>query len=150
MKHQSDSGVQQEAEAGILASVAAEVGVELKQNVRLDLGDAYVQVDGASPDESLIVEVFARVGRLAGGQLHKVSTDSLKLIALRQSRPDARMLLAFASEEAASSVVGWRRQAIQMWGIEIVTVQPDERTRQAILDAQEQQKMVNPPLGESD
>jgi len=84
------------------------------------------------------------VGRLKGGQLHKVSTDTLKLLALGEGRPDARLFLAFADQEAADSVVGWRAVVLQQNGIEKVVVDLSEPDRQRIIDAQGLQKMVNP------
>lgn len=43
----------------MLAGVSRQVGVELNQKVRIDLDGAKVELDGASPDESVLVEVFA-------------------------------------------------------------------------------------------
>jgi hypothetical protein len=139
--HQSDSKVQKEAEAIVLAQVSEKLGVPIQQKVRLVLDDAKVELDGASADESVLVEVFARVGKLKGAQLHKVSTDTLKLLALAETRPSARLVLAFADQDAADSVVGWRAAVLARHKIEKVVVELSTEQRQLILDAQAEQKI---------
>lgn len=141
--HQSDSSAQRHAEAIVLAGVAQQLGIELTQKVRLPLDAANVELDGASPDEAVLVEVFARIGKLKGGQLHKVSTDTLKLLALGETRPEAKLVLAFADQEAADSVVGWRAAVLERNHVHKVVVALAEQERNVILAAQEKQKMVN-------
>jgi GNAT superfamily N-acetyltransferase len=76
--HPSDSQEQRRAEALILQAVSTSVGVELApRSLRLD-GGARAGVDGAAPDESVLVEVFAHQGRLKGAHCHKVARDALK------------------------------------------------------------------------
>lgn len=105
-------------------------------------------------DEPLtLVEVFAHQGRLRGGQLHKTSTDVLKLLTVRRLLlPDARLVLAMAGDEAARSLTGWRRVAAREWGVDIVVVRIPDEARAGIAAAQVRQQMVNPgnagPMGE--
>lgn len=139
--HQSDSKVQKEAEAIVLAGVSEQLGVPITQKVRLELDDAKVELDGANADESVLVEVFARIGKLKGAQLHKISTDTLKLVALAETRPDARLILAFADQDAADSVVGWRAAVLARHEIEKLVVELSEEQRQLILGAQADQKL---------
>lgn len=141
--HQSDSRAQRDAESLVLAGVSSQLRVPLNQRVRIDLDGATVEVDGASSDEAVLVEVFARIGRLKGGQLHKVSTDTLKLVALGETRPEARLILAFADQEAADSVVGWRAALLDRRKIDKLVVPLDAEQRAVILAAQERQRMVN-------
>ena len=42
------------------------------------LANSRVRPDGVGVDASIFVEVFAHIGKLRGGQMHKVSTDALK------------------------------------------------------------------------
>lgn len=44
--------------------------------------------------------------------MHKVSTDALKLLAIREVHPAARLILAFADEAAAGSVSGWKAETL--------------------------------------
>jgi hypothetical protein len=103
-----------------------------------------VRPDGVSADESVFVEVFAHLGKLKGGQRHKVSTDALKLLAIRGVHPQARLILAFADEVAACSVSGWRAEILKTNAIEICVVKLSAANRAKIEAAQARQRMVNP------
>jgi len=92
-----------------------------------------------------LVEVFARVGKLRGAQLHKVSTDVLKLLAIRESKPESTLILAFADQEAANSIVGWRATVLEHNQIERVVADLPPGEREAIRAAQRRQNMGNAP-----
>jgi hypothetical protein len=141
--HPSSSEVQRSKEAVILRAVSNQLGVDLCQKVKLGFGQAWMEVDGATEDESILVEVFAHIGKLEGGQRHKVSTDALKLVALGESRPHARRILAFADQAAASSVAGWKAAVLEHHGIELLAVELSDADRAELVAAQEKQKMVN-------
>lgn len=66
-KNASSSKVQLEAEPLVLQRLEAELGVKLEHQRRVDLGDSWVRPDGAAPDNSVFVEVLARIGKLKGG-----------------------------------------------------------------------------------
>jgi hypothetical protein len=63
------------------------------------------------------------------------------LVALSESRPDARLILAFADQDAAESVVGWRAAVLARHKIEKVVITVSEEQRQLILGAQADQKL---------
>ena len=142
--HPSDSAVQRRAEGLILAELSSRFGVVLEQRVELELGDASVEVDGVDKDQSYFVEVFSRVGTLKGGQVKKVSEDALKLMAVGENRPNSKLVLAFASHEAADSIRGWRSAVISALDIqiEIVELGPGEQAK--IEAVQIKQRMENP------
>ena len=146
MAHQSDSTEQRDAEAIILAALSETLGQALTPTRVTLPGGAKVEVDGAASDPPVFVEVFAHQGRLRGGQFHKVSTDALKLITVREATPGARLILAFADEAAARPMLGtsWRAEALRLWNIEVVVVDIDDETRRSITEAQVRQRMVNP------
>ncbi len=131
MGHESDSLEQRVAEPLILAEVELTLGVELVK-ASLDLpGGSRVEIDGAAPDGSAFVEVFAHQGRLKGGQVHKVARDALKLITVARSRPVSpdHLIIAFADDEAAACVGGetWLSEALSTWGIEVFIADLDAR-----------------------
>jgi hypothetical protein len=139
---------QQDAEPLILRSVSEALGGVKLTARRLRLGDgAYVVVDGVAPDESVLVEVFAHLGRLKGGQRHKVQGDALKLITLARSRPASKLIIAFCDQEAADCVRGgsWLAEALRAWGVEVRVAELEDDVRRGLRDAQERQVMVNPP-----
>lgn len=143
--HPSGSTVQQVVEATVLRILGAKLGATLSQGHRVELGGSHMQPDGMTADGSVVVEVFAHVGTLKGGQRHKISTDALKLLAIRELHPDARLILAFVDEKAAGSVSGWKAETLKRNGIELIVVDLDEADRALIEDAQAKQKMVNAP-----
>lgn len=143
----SDSSTQSEAEPLILAIVARHVGKPLKKSktLTLDTG-APVEVDGVDAEESVFVEVFARQGKLKAGQRKKVSQDALTLITLARARPNARLIIAYADNDAAAYATKgtWGSQALKTWGIEVLVVDLDSAVRDGIRQAQVRQVMVNP------
>lgn len=147
-QHPSDSATQGQAEALIREEVAGALGVELKPT-SVSLGErATVTVDGASPDESVLVEIFARQGTLKAGQKQKVKGDALKLIALAQTRPGARLVLAFGSEDAARFALeaSWVAEALRFWGIEVFVAKLEPDVREGLRATQARQVMINPPI----
>jgi hypothetical protein len=142
--HPSDSSAQADAEWWILHALGKTIDVALDQHVDVAIGDAIVKPDGVAMDHSVFVEVFAHIGKLKSGQRHKVSTDALKLIAIREVYPKARLILAFADQDAAGSVTGWKAETLKANGIEIRVVDLDPTERAKVEAAQARQTMVNP------
>lgn len=141
--HPSDARVQIAAEAVILDALGQTLGRPLSQGIVVLMDDVEVRPDGVDAERSVFVEVFAHVGKLRGGQRHKVSTDALKLLAIRAIYPEARLILAFADGEAAASVSGWKAKTLAANGIEIRVVDLAPAERAKIEAAQTRQRMVN-------
>lgn len=143
--HVSDSAVQREAERVIRERLAQRLGIDLMpQAVHLVAG-APVQVDAASPDGSVLAEIFARQGELKGGQQKKVAIDT---ITIRRERPGTRLVLAFADSDAAAYATGggWVAQALRTWDVDVEIVDIPEELRNKIRAAQAAQTMVNPDV----
>jgi hypothetical protein len=148
--HRSSSEVQGKAEAIIRDKLAAIVGTELAPAaVTFDTG-ARVQVDAVADDESVLAEIFARQGKLKGGQQKKVAIDTLKLITLGRSRPDAELILVFADHDAAAYALGrgWLAEALTTWKVRVEVIEIDDSLRDQIRAAQARQEMVNLDDGE--
>jgi hypothetical protein len=75
--HPSSSEEQRKVEATILDALGKALGVPLNRGAEVPVGDSRVCPDGVDADASIFVEVFAHIGRLRGGQKHKVATDAL-------------------------------------------------------------------------
>jgi hypothetical protein len=150
--HPSDSAVQQEAETAILAAFAEAEGLRLADGphkVSVEEGVS-IQPDAISDDGSVVLEAFARQGKLRPGQHKKVAQDVLKF-ALLKRQPQwtkARTVIVFADDVALASVTGWLRAAAESFGIELVSVSIGDELRQRILVAQTKQSMVNVMLDE--
>jgi hypothetical protein len=141
----SRSDVQTRAEVEIRERLTTILGVELRPR-KLRLADGVgVAVDAAASDDSVVVEIFARQGRLKPGQMKKVAMDAFKLITIRQELPRAHLVLAFADPEAAGCVQrrGWLGHALRAWSIQVLTVDIPDTVRTEIRNAQGRQRMVN-------
>ncbi len=144
--HQSDSSAQRNAEHLIREEVATRVEIELKARSVEFASGAVVNVDGVADDESVFVEIFAHHGPLKGGQRHKIATDALKLITIGRSRPAAKLIIAFADDEAAAYAAKgtWLSEALITWNIDVLVVDIDPAVRDGIRAAQVRQVMINP------
>jgi hypothetical protein len=146
-EHLSSSRVQRDAEVQILESLARRdgfSGLTRAQPIHIAAG-VRVEVDGATPGENVLVEVYARQGSLKGAQLKKIAQDILKLALVRTEpgRESTRAVIAFASQEAHDSISGWLRQAAITFGVELTVVEIPEELRDRIRHAQDRQMMVN-------
>jgi hypothetical protein len=117
--HSSDSHEQRAAERLILDGVERKVRRKLRPRSLALPGGARVEIDGATADDSVLVEVFAHQGSPKGGQRHKVAGDALKLITVvRGQKPRPRLILAFADERLAAWAAGksWLAEALAALG----------------------------------
>jgi len=138
--HLSNAQANLDAEVPVLDALGKTLGLVLEQKATIVLGGEKVKPDGVDADRTVFVEVFTRLGKMKPGQRHKVSTDALKLFAIREVHPGARLILAFVDDEAAASVSGWRAATLAANGIEIHTVQLDPAERAKIEAAKAGQK----------
>jgi hypothetical protein len=143
--HRSDSSAQQIGERAMLDALERQLGIRFDEGVETGI-DIAVKPDAVNRKEMVVVEVYARIGRVKGAQLHKIKGDLLKL-ALIEKRlgTDWRKILCFASEEAASYATGtsWVAEAAREFGIEVVVVTIPDDVKASIVAAQNRQKMVN-------
>ena len=135
-----NSAVQVAAESEILTAVESILGVTSLLPVSIALADRVaIKVDGCDGAKSTFVEAYARQGALKGAQPKKIAQDILKLSLVREKYPHARLIIAFASDEARNSIRGWLLHAARVHRIELLVVDIPDVTRQAILAAQERQ-----------
>lgn len=141
--------MQKEAEAGIIDAAAAVLGFDLVRErdiTSISIGDGvHVEVDAAADDLSIVVEAYARQGPLKGAQLKKIAQDILKLALIKAHRApaDTNAVIVFASDEAQRSITGWLREAANRFGVRLMTVDIPSDLREAIIQAQSRQVMIN-------
>lgn len=141
-KHDSRSDEQRRAEDVVLDALQKRPDFDSRFERRkpLKLGDSTVYVDGYLSEPETLVEVYAHVGRLKGGQFGKVARDALKLLALQHhAHPDARLMLAFVSKEAVPRRKTWLHNAIVRAGIECVSVDVSADVIAELQNAQKRQ-----------
>jgi len=109
---------------------------------------ARIDVDGYRPDPLTYAEVFARQGKLKGGQIQKVAQDVLKLVTVRKLlAPNAQLYVVFADKSAAAipNGRGWLAEAARAWDVKPLVVRLDTKLRGELNKAQDRQRMINPP-----
>lgn len=146
MKHASDSTEQQSAESYMLTELSNKLGVDLQsKKLQLPTGNT-VQIDGLNEKKKVLCEIYARIGKLKGSQPDKVASDFLKMLFVEEASGDKwEKHFCFASEEAASLVQGnsWLAKTAKIMGITIHIVEPDTKTINSLVEAQNRQVMVN-------
>ena len=148
MPHPSDSADQRLAERHVLTALETLWGATFVSGTNVPV-DAGVQPDGVDLERKLVVEVFARVGRLKPAQAHKVKADILKLAYLRKLLgPDWRVVFCFVDREAAAFLLGksWAARAAQDFGVEVVIQALPDDVRDRVMAAQVRQRMTNAPV----
>lgn len=140
--HPSDSRAQRDAERVILAALSDRLGVPLAKTSIATANGGRVEIDGASPDLSVLVEIFAHQGKVLSGQGRKLAQDILKLTWIRQQASASRILLAIADpvvELYLGRPKAWLTQAIIDLGVEVVRIELDAAVSHGLQRAQADQ-----------
>ena len=142
--HASDSAEQRDAESLMVALLAERIGMPLSPRT-VDLGDGRrVQLDAASEDLTVLVEAYARHGRLKPASQKKLLADAFKLAYAARATGAARLILLLADETAAAPFrgTGWCAGALEAFAIEVVVVDLPEDVRERVIAAQKRQVQV--------
>ena len=141
-----DSSAQREAEAVILSSLSTKLGIDLGKR-KFEVEGGWLEIDGVGgAPPTILVEVWAHLGKPKSAQKSKVMKDAFKLLyasslLTRQGFPKPRLMLAFADEDAASHFRGdsWMAHALDAQGIECVVSALPSDVRASVLHAQKRQ-----------
>lgn len=146
MAHLSDSKAQMIAEKLILEELEAYLGIPCGslQAKRIMLDNVVsIEIDGYSTENKIMVEVFARIGKLAAAHYEKLANDILKLkIAEDILNVPHKKYIAVCGEEAERYLLGcsWKAFAAKYYDFKIVRIDLSIDDRAMILEAQERQK----------
>jgi hypothetical protein len=147
MSHPSRSDEQQHVENLIRAALGAETGLSYQEE-RIDFDGEYILIDAVGRDSKgkvvELAEIYARQGKLKGGQLKKPTDDAARLVlAQKHAVPRGRkprLRLAWCCEEAAGQVRrGWRGKALESMGIAIDVIDVDPKALESVRNAQKRQ-----------
>jgi hypothetical protein len=116
------------AEGEMLRELGSKLGVTLVPTWIRHPSGARVQVDGMSPDRTVLVECWAHQGPAKVAQKYKLMNDAVKLHWIAQSLPPAaarRLILCVTDELAVRHLTqrSWQRHAIAELGVEIEVVE---------------------------
>jgi len=137
------SGEQRAAERVMLDLLGERLSQVLRPaRIRLPSG-VRVEVDGADPDRTTLVECWAHQGTVKSAQRSKVLADAFKLSWVATSiYPRPRLVLCLSDPAAAAPFVStrsWPAQALRDTGIEVVVVELPTGIPQQIEAAQQRQ-----------
>lgn len=146
MKHLSDSTVQLLAEKQILEGLEVRLGIPSgslqPKRIMIDNMVA-VEIDGYNDEHKIMVEVFARIGKLAPAHYEKLANDILKLKLVEDilGIPHNKYI-ALCGENAEWYLLGssWKAFAIKHYGFKVVRIDLPCDTREMIVNAQLKQK----------
>jgi hypothetical protein len=147
-RHASDSGEQRDAEVIALMAVNTTLALALQPEKLVLSNGECINVDGVDRTNQALCEIYCRIGALKPAQVHKVSSDILKLcLAERELGSSWRKIVAFVDIAAYRTLAGrtWRAAAARQLGVELLKVDIPSETRASILAAQARQVMINPP-----
>ena len=145
----SSSIEQMRAEEKIFSLVEKALNVPLEKNPKLYLANneyTYIQPDFYSAERCIIGEIFAHVGKPKKAQDNKIANDILKMLLLEKiTEKQYKKIIVICDEMEEKKLRGASAlsESIRQFGVEIMYIQIDDQLRQAILNAQERQRMTN-------
>jgi hypothetical protein len=139
-----DSLEQRQAEGLMLQLLGQRLGVALSPTKLSVPSGARVEIDGADPDQSILVECWAHQGPPKPAQRNKVLADALKLTWVASTiNPKPRLILCLSDPAAARRFLpgakSWSARALEDLKITVEIVELKADTRDGILRAQKRQ-----------
>lgn len=135
--------VQRQAEPVMLSLLGEALGVELAPRRLTNFDGVRVELDGASPDLSVLVECWAHQGTAKVAQKYKLVNDAMKLqwvASWLEPKPE-RLVICVSDEDAVRHLRGksWQGKAIASAGVELHVVELPPDVIESIHAAQKRQ-----------
>lgn len=139
-----NSHEQRQAERVMLDLLSEQLGHRLDPARITIASGARVEVDGADPDKTVLVECWAHQGPPKAAQRHKVLSDALKLTWIASTLyPRPELILCLSDRAAAAPFLpgsrSWAAQALHDLHIKIKIVTLPEELRAGLRSAQQRQ-----------
>lgn len=147
--HPSSSHVQLEAESLLVQNTAKLLNIQLERNPKLYLDESrtiYMQPDFYSSEHCIVGEIFAHIGRPKKAQDNKIANDILKMLLLDKIKDKVhKKYIVVCDPEEKEKLEGKSvlAESIRQFGVEILCINIDDKTRRKLLHAQGLQKMTN-------
>jgi hypothetical protein len=108
------------------------------------IGDSVsVDIDGYNDEYKIMVEVFARIGKLDAAHYEKLANDILKLKLTEDILGiPYNKYIALCGESAEKYLLGssWKAFAIKHYGFKVIRIDLPSESREMIISAQQNQK----------
>ncbi|MGJ8649179.1 MAG: hypothetical protein ACSHX4_02355 [Opitutaceae bacterium] len=138
-----DSSIQRTAEGIMRAAVEKKLKIGPLASAIIQIKDGVkVEVDAVTEDKSVLIEIFARQGKLLDGQKKKIAKDMLKLALLGVDidGKKRRLIIAHANPAITGHLKqeSWISCAAEKFGIEELDISDDlpPATKAELLEAQ--------------
>jgi len=140
--YSGDSSAQRRAEDWLATEASVVLGARLEKRRFAVADGATLEMDGCCTEPPVLCEIWAHIGSPNPAQKHKVMTDALKLVYLREALvPGARCVLVLGDAEAARFFQGasWMAACQRTMGVEVLALEMPEELRESVLAAQRRQ-----------
>jgi hypothetical protein len=142
--HHPGGSIEQGAAAlRMLEALGRRLDLTLRPTRIMHPSGAHVEINGADPEQKVLVECWAHQGSAKVAQKYKLVNDAVKLHWIAQSLPPMprRLILCVCDEAAVKHLRGnsWQGHAIADLGVELEVVELPVEVVAAILRAQHRQ-----------
>lgn len=145
MAHKSDSSTQLKAEKVMLNMLEErfELNAGDLSSEKIKLSDKVsVEIDGYNEEHGIMIEVFARMGKLKAAHYEKIANDILKLVMVEKlHNREYRKILAVCGDEVERYLLGksWKAHAVDIFNFEVIKVDIPFELKEEICAAQGRQ-----------
>lgn len=147
----SDSSAQRRAEAYLVNEFFADRGIKIyESNKHLSVDGASICLDGFNEEEGILLEVYARQGKLKAAQYNKVLVDIAKLFFYeRATGKPYKKYFVFACQDAMKSFEGlngktWRGSLSRCFEVILELKSLPSELEKEVKDAQRSQNLIKP------
>ncbi len=137
-KHFSDSTPQNEVEQNILDFLKYEFNCEFSKKI----DNLNYQPDFFNKEEKIVGEIYTSAD-LKGSRKHKITADCFKLIAIEKELGGNYKKYIIVDENVKRSLEserGWRKNAMELFGIELRVFNIKEEDKQKLSEARKKQQ----------
>ena len=144
-RENSRSDAQETVERYLYGLVQDWLGVELKANPHIAVGDTYMCPDFFSREHSIVGEIFGHIGKNKKAQDNKIANDILRMLLLEKKHgKQYRKIIVVVDYEEEQELTGKSllSESIREFGVEIRRFDIPDELRELVKAAQKKQSLI--------
>lgn len=134
-QHLSTSTAQNDVEKNILDFLKNRFNCEFSKKI----DNLNYQPDFFNKERKIVGEIYTSVD-LKGSRKHKITADCFKLIAIEKELGGNWNKYIFVDENVKQAFTGWRKNAMELFGIELLTFAISEEDKKKLNGARKKQQ----------
>lgn len=134
-QHLSDSTPQNDVEKNILDFIKDEFNCEFSKKI----DNLNYQPDFFNKEEKIVGEIYTSAD-LKGSKINKITADCFKLIAIEKELGGNWNKYILVDENVKQALTGWRKNAMELFGIELRAFTISEEDKQKLKEARTKQQ----------